>query len=210
MAEQERAIRTRRAILEAAATVFDEQGYDAANIAEILARAGVTKGAMYFHFASKEALAEAVMLEQSRIRPAPVPGPALQTVIDLTRHVGHELRKNPMMRAGIRLATEQGTFRSHGGPAYLGWIEILERHFDQAKEQGELLDDASPRDTAEFLVGSFTGLQMLSQELSNHEDLQPRLTTLWSYVLPHVATPEAISRLRLDEPDTDEGGATAP
>jgi AcrR family transcriptional regulator len=203
MAEQERAIRTRRAILEAAATVFDEQGYDAANVAEILSRAGVTKGAMYFHFSSKEALAEAVMLEQSRELPASLPGSPLQTMIDLTQHVGLELRRNPMMRAGIRLATEQGSFRSHGAPAYLDWIKILEQHLEQAKTLGEVLPDTSTKETAEFLVGSFTGLQMLSQELSDHADLQPRIVTLWNYVLPHIADPEILPQLRLVALDAD-------
>jgi len=58
MAQQERAVRTRRAVLEAAAAVFAERGYAAATIGEILARAQVTKGALYFHFDSKAALAQ--------------------------------------------------------------------------------------------------------------------------------------------------------
>ncbi|MGJ3560236.1 TetR family transcriptional regulator [Streptomyces sp. INA 01156] len=40
MARQERAIRTRRTILDAAAAVFDERGYTSATIGEILDRAG--------------------------------------------------------------------------------------------------------------------------------------------------------------------------
>lgn len=64
VARQERAVRTRRAILEAAAAVFDERGYEAATIADILARAGVTKGALYFHFSSKQELAQGVLDEQ--------------------------------------------------------------------------------------------------------------------------------------------------
>lgn len=64
MARQERAVRTRRAILEAAASVFDERGYEAATIADILTRAGVTKGALYFHFSSKQDLARGVLDEQ--------------------------------------------------------------------------------------------------------------------------------------------------
>jgi hypothetical protein len=108
-----------------------------------------------------------------------------------------------MMRAGIRLATEQGSFRSHGAPAYLGWIDILESQLQQARKQGEVLPDVEPRTTAEFIVGSFTGLQMLSQELSEHEDLQRRITTLWNYVLPHIATPETIAGLEIAETETD-------
>jgi AcrR family transcriptional regulator len=61
MARQERAVRTRRAVVEAAAAVFAEHGYAAATIAEILERADVTKGALYFHFGSKEALARGVI-----------------------------------------------------------------------------------------------------------------------------------------------------
>lgn len=57
MVQQQRAIRTRRVFLEAAAEVFDEHGYDAATISAILERAGLTRGALYFHFTSKEELA---------------------------------------------------------------------------------------------------------------------------------------------------------
>ncbi|MFD6749883.1 TetR family transcriptional regulator, partial [Streptomyces anthocyanicus] len=57
MAKQDRAIRTRQTILDAAAQVFEKQGYQAATITEILKVAGVTKGALYFHFQSKEELA---------------------------------------------------------------------------------------------------------------------------------------------------------
>ena len=64
MARQERAVRTRHAVIRAAAEVFAERGYAAATIAEILDRAGVTKGALYFHFDSKEALARGVIEAQ--------------------------------------------------------------------------------------------------------------------------------------------------
>ncbi|MEV6183872.1 helix-turn-helix domain-containing protein, partial [Streptomyces sp. NPDC052015] len=61
MARQERAIRTRQTILVAAAEVFDEVGYEAATISDVLKRSGVTKGALYFHFTSKQELAQAVL-----------------------------------------------------------------------------------------------------------------------------------------------------
>lgn len=205
VAEQERAIRTRRAILEAAATVFDEQGYDAASLADILGRARVTKGALYFHFSSKEALAEAVMLEPSRDLPAPHPQSPLQTIIDLVHYAGDELRKNTMMRASIRLTLEQGTFRAHGAAAYLAWIDGFHAHLRQAELYGQLLPHVAPRETAEFIVGTFTGIHLLSQELSGHDDFPQRITTVWKYLLPGIATPAALSRLRLAEATTTPG-----
>jgi AcrR family transcriptional regulator len=41
-------------ILEAALDLFAEKGYDATGVQEIVATAGVTKGALYHHFAAKE------------------------------------------------------------------------------------------------------------------------------------------------------------
>lgn len=61
---QERAQRTRRRVLVAAAGVFAQRGFARASMAEILDAAGVTKGALYFHFPGKEALAKAVVQEQ--------------------------------------------------------------------------------------------------------------------------------------------------
>src|SRR5216117_2644416 len=64
VARQERAERTRGRILDAAAAVFDERGFSGASLSDILARAGVTKGALYFHFSSKEELAKYLVEEQ--------------------------------------------------------------------------------------------------------------------------------------------------
>jgi AcrR family transcriptional regulator len=44
----------REAILEAATDLFAEFGYDATPVQQIVERAGVTKGALYHHFAAKE------------------------------------------------------------------------------------------------------------------------------------------------------------
>ncbi len=48
--------RTYRAIVDAALLLFEEQGYHATSVAQVVDAAGVTKGAFYHHFDSKEAL----------------------------------------------------------------------------------------------------------------------------------------------------------
>ncbi len=60
-AEQSR--KTRRALLNTARTIFTAQGYSAASTEEIVRRAGVTRGALYYHFHDKAALFEAVFDE---------------------------------------------------------------------------------------------------------------------------------------------------
>jgi AcrR family transcriptional regulator len=54
---------TRRAVLDAARAAFGRQGYARASVDEIATAAGVTKGAVYHHFAGKEALFRAVHAE---------------------------------------------------------------------------------------------------------------------------------------------------
>lgn len=56
MASQPRSEETRPRILDAAVECFASQGYDATGVADICRRAGVTKGAFYHHFVSKQAL----------------------------------------------------------------------------------------------------------------------------------------------------------
>jgi AcrR family transcriptional regulator len=43
-------------VLEAAVDLFAERGYDGTSVAQVIERAGLTKGGFYHHFASKEAL----------------------------------------------------------------------------------------------------------------------------------------------------------
>ena len=58
--QAERRATTRAALLDAARALFADKGFAATGREEIVERAGVTRGAMYHHFASKEALFQAV------------------------------------------------------------------------------------------------------------------------------------------------------
>ena len=59
--QEERRAATRRALMAAARALFAERGFAATSTPEIVAAAGVTRGALYHHFADKTALFAAVV-----------------------------------------------------------------------------------------------------------------------------------------------------
>ncbi|TJZ44430.1 TetR family transcriptional regulator [Streptomyces piniterrae] len=198
MAQQDRAIRTRRVILEAAASVFDELGYDRATIAGVLERAGVTKGALYFHFASKEQLALAV-LEQQVIDIAVDPQKIkLQELVDAGQILSFRLRTDPLQRGAARLSVEQGSDRVDRNQSMTSWSAFVEGLLTEARERGEVLDSVDVRETAEMVCGAFAGLQIMSKVLTNHADLCDRLAVFFQHILPSIAVPALLARLDLD------------
>ena len=56
MNNPKRSSQTRAAIIDSATRCFAREGYDSTGVAEICANAGVSKGAFYYHFESKEAV----------------------------------------------------------------------------------------------------------------------------------------------------------
>ena len=56
--------RTRQAIIDAAHSLFTEQGYNATSMRQIAERAGIALGGIYNHFASKDEIFQALIIEK--------------------------------------------------------------------------------------------------------------------------------------------------
>ncbi|MFF4170140.1 ScbR family autoregulator-binding transcription factor [Streptomyces sp. NPDC001744] len=194
---QTRAILTREKIIRAAAEVFDESGFSGASMNKIMRRAETTMGAMYFHFASKEEIAQTVMSEQASDLTFPEGEDGLQRLFDINLEVAHQMRTNVLFRAGVRLAVEQGDFGMRDAAPYQLWAEMFRGQLEAAERRGELLPGVDTTEFAEILVGAYTGTQLMSNITTGREDLMERIAALWRYLLPSVATPEVIERLDL-------------
>ncbi|MFD7295364.1 ScbR family autoregulator-binding transcription factor [Streptomyces sp. NPDC059897] len=198
MAMQERAIRTRQAILSAAAVVFEERGYQAATINEILTAADVTKGALYFHFQSKEHLAQGVLSAQDS--DAYVPRACqVQQLVDMGMLHAHRLQTDPIVRAGVRLSLDQQALGLDRSGAFERWAESITQTLEAACAQGELLPHVRPKETADVLVGSFAGIQAMSQALCNYQDLQYRISVMLRHVLPSVVLSSVLASVDLSD-----------
>ncbi|WP_055488673.1 ScbR family autoregulator-binding transcription factor [Streptomyces sp. WMMB 322] len=195
---QQRAVETRQLILEAAAEVFDEGGYKAARISEIMHRAGITQGALYFHFSSKLDLARTVMLSQRDSVVLP-PGPdGLQRLIDTTLLLARELQTNKLLRAGVRLAVEQEEIGFHDDSPYREWAEVFRGQLAAAAERGQLRSGVEVERLAVLLVGCYTGVQHFSKLSSKRADLPHRIADLWHYMLLGIAPPQVAADMIVD------------
>ncbi|GAA3996677.1 ScbR family autoregulator-binding transcription factor [Streptomyces marokkonensis] len=195
MAQQERAIRTRRAVIEAAAQVFAEYGYAAATVSDILKVANVTKGALYFHFDSKEALARGIIEAQAQ-QALPAQDVKLQEWVDQGLLIAHLLPRDPVIRAGAVLSSDP-LGREHYGSAWPALIDRSALALAEAKERGEILGHIMPRQTAELLAASFHGVQLFSQLESGMADIEHRVSVLYEHLMPTIALPAVLARLDL-------------
>ncbi|MDH6112141.1 AcrR family transcriptional regulator [Kitasatospora sp. MAP12-15] len=194
MAQQERGIRTRRVILEAAASVFDEFGYEAATIAEILARAHLTKGALYFHFSSKEELARGVLDEAVTTDGVLSQTYRLQELVDTAMALAYRLPREPLLSASIRLSVDKKA-RAMFGTRWPDWISLLAGLIQQAKENGEVLAHVVPTDTARLVVGAWTGVELVAEGLPEEYSLESEIAQLFDHLLPGIAVPAVLARL---------------
>ncbi|MDN5760957.1 MAG: TetR family transcriptional regulator [Microlunatus sp.] len=115
---------TRRDLLSAALDCFSTQGYVATSLTDIGRRAAVTRGAVYHHFDNKQALFEAVLLDQLATSVASLR--AATTGDDAPE------RATTALNAFLDLCTRE-PFRTvvlEQGPIALGWHRW--RELDQA------------------------------------------------------------------------------
>ncbi len=210
MARQARAVATRQTVLRAAAEVFDQRGYAGATMSEILTRAAVTKGALYFHFGSKEELARAVIQEQTAWLETwqPTTDSPAQAMIDLGYAFARALQEDPLVRGSIRLTVEHGTFTQPQTAAYRSWSDAATALLRSARDAGELRPGLDVSGAAGVIVGAVTGIQLTSQVLTDRKDLLERMTDLWELLLPGLVRPSTLARLALRQPE--EAPAAAP
>jgi AcrR family transcriptional regulator len=112
---------TRLQILRAASRQFARKSYSVVSLDDILADAEVTKGAMYFHFRSKHALASAIIDYRAAVARASVDQllarklSGLETLIDISYLVAIEDIGDETARAGLNLLESIGRINGMQG-----------------------------------------------------------------------------------------------
>lgn len=191
---------TRRQILSAAAHQFAHQSYSQVSLDDILADAQVTKGAMYFHFRSKYALAAAVIDEQLKNGRSGVNEivarrlSGLETLVDISYLIAVQDLSQEVARAGFNLIESIG--RTDGMQAKLhgAWMNGYAGIVQRAIEEGDVREDVNPEITGRILVGLYMGLRQTS-DLSDSRRYFTDIEWTWLTFLPGLAQPDRIGYL---------------
>jgi AcrR family transcriptional regulator len=192
----QRGQRSRRAIIDAASSVFARHGYVKASLNEIIRESGLTKGAFYFHFPSKQALALAVVLDgQERVttavlRSVSLHERAVDRLFDVPRQVVTVLQSDETCLAQDMLVAEMSrdpALRAELTQPRREWLARTERQFREAQAEGTVRDDVDPAVLAEVAIGGFMGMQALTDELGD-DALRRRVEALIAVVQLAVLT----------------------
>jgi AcrR family transcriptional regulator len=179
-AMQDRAVRTREAIIAVAARHFDTDGYGHTSINTISGTGKFAKGAMYYHFPSKEAIAERLISDWNHTLaetisealaagPSSTAGEKLTAIfISLAQRIGEDIN----LRAGMKLTLEPTI---DNGAAFTHWVDAISDIIETAITSGELTDTPTTHRLAWNLCAGTLGAAHASETLREDIDLSTRI-----------------------------------
>lgn len=168
--------RTREGLLRAAFREIYRSGFQSAGLNTILASAGVTKGALYHHFDSKEALGYAVVEEVVAALPRerwldPLQRSEDKDPIDALIGIVRAIPSRPKDVKGgcplLNLAQEMSQldeqFRKRLERIFHRWQDGIAAALRRGQSQGTVRRDLAPEETASFLIALVEGYAVLAK-----------------------------------------------
>lgn len=168
--------RTRQRLLQAAFREVYRYGFQSAGIDTILAATNVTKGALYYHFESKEALGHAIIEEIVATFPRdrwllPLQRSKDKDPIDALIVIVQAIPARPRdLKAGcplVNLAQEMSQldeqFRKRLERIFHAWQEGIAMALRRGQYQGTVRRDLVPEEIASFLIAMVEGYEVLAK-----------------------------------------------
>jgi len=164
-----RSAETRMRIMEAAVTRFSADGYDAASVDEICAEAGVSKGAFYYHFESKQALFLGLLQDwlagldkgMDAARQPTIPETLVQMTTMLPLALGSARNRLGMwLEFWLQASRDKAVWKATIAP-YRHYRDLFSRMIEQGMAEGTL-KDVDPNVTAQAILSMAVGLFLQS------------------------------------------------
>jgi len=160
--------------LQAAFQEIYRSGYRSADLDAILAAAGVTKGALYYHFDNKEALGYAVVdeiiasnLRQKWVQPLRNAKDPLDVLVRIIQ--SESLRKEdvqrgcPLLNLSQEMSGLDEGFRRRTARVYGEWHDAMTEALREGQKRGVVRSDINANETATFLMAAWEGYVVLGK-----------------------------------------------
>jgi TetR/AcrR family transcriptional regulator, transcriptional repressor for nem operon len=186
-------IRTREALLSAAFLEIHRSGFRSADVDAILHAAGVTKGALYYHFENKEALGYAVVDEvvadimrrkwQVPLRDAENPIDALISILKEAPLERRDIECGcPLNNIAQEMSPLDEGFRQRTATLFREWHDAIAKALRDGKER-KFVDKRVDLDEAStFLIATYEGYISLAKNSQSAADLKAGVGVMVRYL----------------------------
>lgn len=166
----------RRKVLDVAEAAFQEKGYHATSLGDLMKAAGVSGGALHHHFPTKKAIALAVIeervavaVDETWIRPVSAAASAREGVRDVFAAVADELdaqgfvRGCPLNNLAHELSLADPDLRAAMDGIFAGWRDAIAEKARDDRQRG--IDDApaDPEQFAALAVAIYSGAMSMAK-----------------------------------------------
>jgi len=174
------ASKTRQILLEAANAEFYRKGFQAASLDNILDSAGVTKGALYYHFENKLELGYAVVeeiikpqLQKTWIEPVETADNPITALIELLAYYKENASSMrcqhgcPLNNLAQEMSPVDDEFRVKLLGVFDEWQARLSTTFEKGKKNGQISSSVNSDNAAAFVVAVIEGVSGLAKSSQN-------------------------------------------
>ena len=200
-----KAAATRRALLEAASQEMLVNGFRATSVDNILEQTGVTKGALYYHFKSKDELGLAVIDELYRNQVLEEWGTGLDQTDNPVNDLLNMLRFKkdacseesvrcgcPLNNLAQEMAPVNEAFRLRIEDVFESWRELIADALDRGKANQTVKDNLDSKRAAIFITSLIEGAVGAAKNAQDPAVLESALGTLELFV--ETVRPGVVSR----------------
>lgn len=184
---------TRQALLDAAFDEIYRKGFQAASLDSIVAKVGITKGALYYHFSSKVELGYAVIQERIKPRidnlwlPKAVHASSggkqlnyLNRIIDIIKVNFDDMRPDicefgcPLNNLAQEMSPIDDEFRRRLDELFHYWRSNLASFIRAGQERGEIDASVDVAEASGFIVAAIEGITS-TYKSSDSRDSYPKM-----------------------------------
>lgn len=186
---------TRDKILQSAFCEIHRQGFQAASLANILQDTGLTKGALYHHFPTKQALGLAVIeevikgrLEELIFKPLRESERPVEMLLEIIATINKKVPSDfivlgcPLNNLMQEMSALDELFQEQLGGVLGVWQKTVEDALKRGKKQGTIRADVDYKAAALFVVSAWEGCIGVAKNMQSPRAFEICMKQLHGYV----------------------------